>query len=103
MFTFKSAAHFLASAVHDTKVWLAGHQAQIDGTLRAGAIAISVADPALAPLALAIDRAAEAALGSVLAAVSAGDATVQATSAAGSAQGLNIQLDVAAIEEFKKL
>lgn len=96
MFNFKSVGHFLASAVHDTKVFLAGHQAQIDGALRTGATIISVADPALAPLAIAIERASEAALGSVLAAVSTGDAAV-------AAKGLNLELDAATINEFKDL
>jgi hypothetical protein len=96
MFSFKSVGHFFASAVHDSKVWLSGHQSQIDAGLRAGATVISAVDPALAPLAMQLERASEAALGQVLAVVS----TVSDASAA---QGLNLQLDQSAIAEFKAL
>jgi hypothetical protein len=98
-FGFKSIGHFFASVAHDVKTvatFISSHQAQIDTTLQVGAQVISTADPALAPLASIIERAAEAALGEVLAAVSATDAAM-------TDKGLSITLDSAAVADFKSL
>ena len=99
MFSFASPGHFFASLSHDIKVgvtFLQNHQAQIDSTLQVGANVVSALDPALAPVAQAIERAGEAALGEVLAAISkASDA--EAT------RGIDITLNQAVVQEFKNL
>ena len=98
-FNFKSVGHFFASAAHDAKViatFLQVHQPQINKVAETGAAVISIADPALAPLATVIERAAEAALGEVLAVVSK-------LTDAEAAKGANVALDAAAIAEFKTL
>ena len=99
MFSFKSLGHFFASAAHDIKVgvtFLQAHQPQIDSALETGAAVVSIADPALAPLATQIERAGEAALGEVFAVVSK-------LNDAEAAHGVSISLDSAAIAEFKNL
>lgn len=99
MFTFKSVGHFFASVAHDIKVgvtFLQNHQQQINADLQTGAAIVSIADPALAPIATTIERAGEAALGEVLAVVS------KLTDAEADA-GTSIPLDAAAIAEFKTL
>lgn len=99
MFSFKSVGHFLASVAHDVKVgvtFLQNHEAQINSGLQTAAAIVSVADPALAPIATTIERAGEAALGEVLAVVSK-------LSDAEAAHGASISLDAAAIAEFKQL
>lgn len=99
MFSFKSLGHFFASVAHDVKVgvtFLDNHQKQIDTGLEATAAVVSVADPALAPIATEIERAGEAALGEVFAVVSKVDA-------AEAAKGVSVTLDAVAVAEFKTL
>lgn len=99
MFNFKSVGHFFASVVHDLKVgaqYLEAHEAQINAAVATGVAVISLADPALAPLAVVISRAEEALLGDFLAVIEkAGDA--------GHADGLNLKLDADTVAAGKKL
>lgn len=99
MFSFKSIAHFLASAVHDVKVgaqFLTAHQAQINQVVEVGATVASIAVPAAAPEIQILSRAGEAALGQILAVIAKTDEAAQAN-------GLDVHLDAAAIVEFKAL
>lgn len=99
MFGLRSAGHFFALLAHDFRVgakFLVAHEAQIDKVLETGAAIASVVDPAIAPLAITIERAAEAALGEVLAAVAK-------ISEAEAQHGANVALDVAAVQAFKDL
>lgn len=99
MFSFQSLDHFFASAAHDVKVgltFISNHQTQINNVLGTATAVVSLTDPALAPIATQIDRAAEAALGEVLAVVSKLDE-------AAAQKGVSITLDAAAVAEFKNL
>lgn len=99
MFTFKSVGHFLASAAHDMKVgvqWLTTHQQQINAIGETAATVVGVVAPQYAPIATAIERAGEAALGEVL-------AVIDRLDEAAAAKGASVTLDAAAVAEFRAL
>lgn len=99
MFLFKTLGHFFASLAHDVRVgitWLSNHQKQIDTVVETAGTIVSAIDPALAPIATEIERAGEAVLGEVFAVVSKIDA-------AAADKGISIELDSAAVAEFKTL